>query len=443
AYTDWMIGSYLGLFNYSFSNKYYLDATYRREGSSRFPSANRWGNFWSVGAAWNIHNEDFMADTNLFSNLRLRGSYGINGNTGNGVNEYQSLLAYDADYSSQAGSYTSSYGNKDLTWEKNEILDLGLEFGFLDDKITGSFAYFDRTTKDLLLDVPLSFTTGSEEQIQNVGEMTNKGIELELNFDVIRSQDLNFSIGGNLATVENEVTKMNSNSAGEESVIESSTRKVEVGHAVYSWNMKKWAGVDPATGNPLWYVNGKDGETTGTYSVAEKAYQGGSALPTLTAGLNTHVDYKGFYLDANLYYAGGHKVYEDWAFYTYHQYYGLYYYQNVDVMMDRWQQPGDITDVPRLGTDSALNNSSSTSTRFLYDGDYIRLKDLVVGYTFPEVFSSKIGMTSVKAYVRGTNLFTWVKDDRLKYDPEVQASGFTRLSSPPTKSITVGFNFNF
>lgn len=443
SYEDWMIASYLSLVNYSFSNRYYLDATYRKEGSSKFSSDERWGNFWSIGGAWNAKNESFLKDVKYLSSLRLRASYGVNGSHGVDPNKFQALLEYDSNYNEQGGSYPSQFGNSNLTWEKNKIMDFGLEFGFFDNRITGSAGYYNRKTYDLLLKVPMSYTAGHKEQIQNVGEMTNKGIEFELNGDIVATNDFKWNLGFNFSTVKNEVTKLAKDAKGNDLNIETSTRKVEVGREVYAWNMRKYAGVDPKTGNPLWFKNGKDGETTNNYSSAKKAYQGANSTPTFSGSINTHLEYKGIYLDASLYFAGGHKVFESWARYTNGAASIFQGMTVVDKLMNRWQKPGDITDIPRLGTDGAVSNAASTSTRFLYDGDYVRLKNLTLGYNFSENLCNKIGFNGIRAYVKGGNLLTWVKDKGLERDPETAADGFMGMTAPISKTITFGLNLNF
>lgn len=440
--------SYLALINYAFSNKYYVDVTFRREGSSKFAKENRFGNFWSIGTAWNVKSESFLQEIEELSNLRLRASYGVNGNDGIGINKYQSLLTYDISYNENGAAYASQYGNSDLSWEKNKIADLGLEFGFFNNHISGGVGYYNRNTYDLLLDVPLSLTSGFEEQVRNVGEMNNHGFEFELNFDVFRTADFSWSIGGNLATVKNEVTSLNKDTEGNYKTISDTYRQVEVGHPVYAWYMRKWAGVDPDTGNPLWYVNGKNGETTGTWSEAQEEYQGGSALPTYTGNINTHLEYKGIFLNANLYFSGGNKIYDRFSYKLYHPFYTIQgsgvQYQGVASLMDRWQQPGDVTDQPRLGYDDELLASAYESSRFLYDGDYVRLKEVTLGYNLPASITSKIKCSRITAYVKGINLLTWVKDDRMEFDPEVNYLGIHKLSTPPpTKSFIVGLNFNF
>jgi TonB-linked SusC/RagA family outer membrane protein len=442
SYTDWMNASYLTMINYEFSNKYVADFTYRREGSSRFAPGKRFGNFWSAGVAWNIVNEDFL-DVSWLSNLRLRASYGVSGNSSIDINSYQALLAFDADYAGFGAVYPTGYGNNDLTWEKNKNYDVGIDFGFINNKISGSLAYFNKTTFDLLQEVPLSRTLGHSSILQNVGEVVNKGFEAIVNFNIVQKQDFNINISLNFASLDNEVTKLAKDGEGNDINIETGTRKIEVGHPIYEWYMRTYAGVNPDNGAAQWYLNGTDGEVTEDYYEAELAFQGKSAIPTYSGGGNLHVDYKGVYLEANFYFAGGNKIYEDWSFYTHNTgAYSIDYLTGVEELMNRWQKPGDITDVPRMEY-SWSSNASRTSSRFLYDGDYIRMKDLVLGYNLPKSIVSKVKFQGISVYVRGTNLFTWVKDDRLKYDPEVRADGFTRLTNPPVKSITFGLNLNF
>ncbi len=447
SFNDWMNASYLGMINYSFLGKYIVDFTYRREGSSRFAKGQRFGNFWSIGAAWNLKEEEFLSGISLINSLKLRTSYGVSGNSGIGLNTYQSLLAYDADYAGAGAVYPSGFGNPTLTWEKNHNYDIGLDFGILNNMFSGSISMFNKVTSDLLQAVPLSRTTGHDSYNSNVGSVTNKGIEAIINVQVVKSKDFNASLSFNFATLSNEVTKLAKDGAGNNIVIETGTTKIDVGHPIREWYMRKYAGVNPDNGNAQWYINGKDDAEgiTEDYYAARVNFQGSSAIPTYSGGTSVHLDYKGFYFDASLYFAGGHQVFEDWSFYTNHAgTYTIVNYQGVAKLMKRWQNPGDITDVPRQQFSATAGNASRTSTRFLYDGDYMRLKDLVLGYKFDKALLTKIGFSGdVTIYARGANLFTWVKDDRLEYDPEVRADGFTRLTNPPLKSITFGLNINF
>ncbi|KUO63932.1 MAG: SusC/RagA family TonB-linked outer membrane protein [Lutibacter sp. BRH_c52] len=443
SFSDWSNLSYLGMVNYNFTSKYIADFTYRREGSSRFSPGLRFGDFWSVGAAWNLHKENFIRDIKAIDELRLRASYGLSGSNSIDINSYQALLGYDADYAGNGAVYPSQFGNSDLSWEKNKNYDIGIDFKIFN-KLSGSVAYFNKETYDLLQSVPLSSTSGHTSILKNIGTVVNKGIEVELNLDIIKTGSLNWSISGNYATLDNEVTELALDGLGEPINIETGTTIVKIGEPIRAWNMQKWAGVNPATGQPQWFINGVDGDVTSTYSLAQKAIQGSSAIPEYSGGFSTHIDFKGFFVDASVYLAGGNKVYESWVGQTHHAgWTSLSSFNGVTQLMDRWQQAGDITDVPKMVWNATGDQGTSTSTRFLYDGDYIRMKDLVVGYNVPEAFLKSTGINGITFSVRGTNLFTWVKDNRLKYDPETRADGFTQLITPPVKSVVFNVNLKF
>lgn len=433
-YYDWMQLSYLGLVNYSYANKYLVDLTIRQEGSSRFSSSNRWGTFWAVGAAWNIHQEDFLMDSNTISTLRLRGSYGSTGNSSINANTYQHLLS-KASYNNEAGLISTQIGGE-LGWEKQNKLDFGLEFGFIDNRITGSFAYYQSKTKDLLYSLPLSMTSGFSQKWINQGKLENSGVEGELNVEIIRSKDFNWSIGANVGTVRNRLTEM-------PTAIKSYTADKE-GRAINEWYMPEYAGVDPQTGAAQWYD--EKGEKTSVYGNAERRFQGASALPKVTGGINTHVDFKGFYLDALFTFATGYKIYDTWSQITQSANdTSLFAYNANSELLDRWQKPGDITDVPILTSDPTAGNVyyTSPSTRFLYDGDHIRLRQITVGYNFTKQAAKAIGVDGINLSVSALNPLTWVKDGRLKFDPEVDASGYIELTSPPLKSVVFSLNVKF
>lgn len=443
-FEDWKNISYLGLFNYNYDGKYIFDATFRREGSSRFAPGNRFGDFGSVGVAWNIHREGFLSN-NIFNTLRLRGSYGITGNNSVDINSYQALLAYNADYNSNGGALPVQFGNANLNWEQGKIIDVGLNFGLLDNRISGSFAYYNRTISDLIQEVPLSLTTGFGSQNANIGEMRNSGIEVELNLDIIRTEDFLFSLNGNYATVDNEVLELAKTANGEaiDPLAGDVYKTTREGLPAAAWYMRTWAGVDPQTGAPTWYVNGRDGEVTSNYNSAERVYQGASALPTFTGGLGARMQYKGFFAEANAYFAGGHKIYEQFAqFYLRTNSFTLNSYNGVQELLDRWQEPGDITDVPKVSY-GVGNNFHATSSRHLYEGDYVRLKNLSIGYNLPSRFTENLGIDGLTLTLRGTNIGTWVKDKGLKLDPEVQATGYTSLTTPPVESYSINLNLNF
>lgn len=442
GFTNWKNISYLGMVNYNLKDKYLADITYRNEGSSLFAPGMRHGNFWSAGAAWNLNQENFMSGVRNLDVLRLRVSYGLSGNSAIGINQYQALLSYDKSYAGEGAVYPKQIGNPDLTWEKNRNFDAGFDYSFFDGRLKGFASWYHRYTFDLLQMVPLSHTTGHESMLMNVGSLVNRGFEAEITGEVIKSGDFSFSAGISFATVDNEVKELAKDAAGNEINIENATRKVATGHPLYGWYMRKWAGVNPENGKPQWFINGIDGEVTENYNAAKKEWQGESAIPKITSALNTHTEYRNFYFDLNFYYAGGHKIYEDVSILTHHSgYYTFLYYNGTEKLMERWQNPGDVTDVPKVVY--GPSDDSKESTRFLFDGDYIRMKDLVLGYRIPEKITSQIRFEHAEIYLRGTNLLTFAKEKNLEYDPETGADGMTRFTTPPVKSIVFGINLNF
>lgn len=429
-YYDWVQLSYLGLLNYSYDNRYLVDMTLRREGSSRFSEDNRWGTFWAIGGAWNMH-QDFFKESDVINTLRLRGSVGSTGNSSINTNVYQHLVEA-ASYNNEAGLVSKQIGG-DLGWEKQFKTDIGIEFGFFNNRISGGFAFYKSKTKDLLYSLPLSLTTGFSSKWINQGELENKGFEVELNFNIVDNADFKWSLGGNVGFVKDKLTSM-------PTALKSYTADKE-GHKINEWYMPEYAGVDSQTGLAQWYK--ADGTRTSKYGDAEKRFQGASALPKASGGVNTHVEYKGFYVDALFTFATGYKVYDYWSQITsMPNSSALYNYNGNSELLDRWQKPGDITMVPKLTIDGG-NAYTQPSTRFLFDGDHIRFRQLTIGYNLNKQAVKTLGLDSVNFSVAALNPFTWVKDKRLKYDPEVDASGNIEFASPPLKSIVFSLNVKF
>jgi len=440
---------YVGLLNYSFQDKYIADFSFRRDGSSRFAPGYRMGNFWSGAVAWNITNESFLADNPIINTLRLRASIGETGSNSVGINAYQSLFGYGGSYNDNGAVSPSSYGNGILTWEKQSQMDVGLEYSILGDRVSGTIGYFNRKTSDLLQSVPLSRTTGHSSQTKNVGEVENKGLELELSADVISTDNLTWTIYSNYATLDNKVTKLAKDASGNDINLDGAYNRIRVGEELNGWYLRMWAGVNSQTGVPLYNLGEKadgtiDMATTENYNTALKSPVG-NRLPTYSGGLGTRLNWKGLFIDANLYFSGGNKIFERWNWYS--QQTGLfstYYYQGAQVLMNRWQKPGDVTNVPKMQySTSTSSTGSGSSTRFLYDGDYVRLRDLVIGYNLPRTAAEKIGFEDVQLNVRGLNLLTWVKDDDLQTDPEVRFGGQWEIYTPIIKSVSVGLNLKF
>lgn len=223
--------------------------------------------------------------------------------------------------------------------------------------------------------------------------------------------------------------------------ITTSTRRVACGHTVYEWYMRDYAGVNPDNGNAWYWTDETRTAKTENFNEAERFFMGKGAVPTLLAGLVLNLQYKGFFLNAQLNYVGGHKVWEEWTRYTNGpNRISLQYFNGINKLLDRWQQPGDVTDVPRV---TYTYPPWQTHSRFLYDGDYARLRDFSFGYNFRNELARSIGAEQIRLFVRGVNLYTWVKDKNLVFDPEVESDGFVQLTNPPTKNIILGINVNF
>lgn len=442
---DWSTLGFMGSVKYGYQDKAFIDGTYRYEGNSRFAPGNRWGSFWSVGSTYILSKESFFQDMDWLSFLKVRGSYGVTGNASIGLNEYQSFLSYGGSYNGQAAVSPAQLGNERLTWEKATSMEGALEFGFFN-RINGGITYFYKKSTDLLYDVPLSRTTGHNERRSNVGSLYNRGLEGNLSIDVIQSDDYQWNVGGNITLVENKITELPEYANGENIIITGSYKHTAVeGYSIGTWHMPKWAGVDSQTGKPLWYVNGKDGATTSDYSKAKAAYQGASAMPTTYGSINSRLSVKGFYAEASLYYSFGNKVYDIWADYMTSdgQYVG-FFNQYQSQYKNRWQEPGDKADNPQIIW-GGNNQSNSLSSRYLYDGDYLRLQTLRFGYNVPSSFLSNlnVGVKSASIYFVGRNLWTYAYDEDLQYDPEVNDSGYLDFYAAPLETYTVGIKANF
>lgn len=440
--SDWGVQSFTGLVNYGFRNKLYSDISYRYEGNSRFADEQRWGSFWSVGAAYLISQEEFLSNVNWLDYLRLRVSYGKTGNAAVALNSYQSTVSFGS-YAGSPAILPGTLGNSQLTWETAYSTDLAMEFEIFE-RVSGGVTVFRKNSEDLLFNVPLSRTTGHTSQVQNVGELRNQGVELELNVDLVNTSNFNWTLGGSYSLVQNEVTKLPVDGDGNNIEITTATRYIAVeGFAVDTWFMRSWAGVDPANGNPLWYMDDENGNrvTTSSYAQATLYDQGANSLPDVFGNINTSINFRGFYASANLYYAFGYKIYDNWAGFNRGD--GANFaFNDYARQADRWQQPGDIAENPRpvLGGNMQSNQASS---RFLYDGDHLRLQDLRIGYNIPVSYLQNLGLTGANVYFLGTNLWTYTFDDTLKHDPAVPADGFTALLTPPMKSVTFGVILNF
>lgn len=422
--------------NLLLDNKYVLSGSFRRDGSSVFGANKQYGNFWSVGASWNIDQEKWFAHVPVISQLKLRSSYGINGNE-SGFGYYQSLqtYGYGFNYNQQPGSAPNNVGDPNLSWELNKPFNAGLDLGVLKNKIVFTADYYDRKTTNLLLDANTSRTTGFSSYLTNIGAMQNKGIELGIKATPLKSADFGWDINFNFTHNKNKITALYQNND-----ITSGSFVRSVGYDYQTFYTRLWAGVDPANGDPLWYKDATKKETTNNVNLAALVKYG-SGTPTYFGGLGNTFTYKGFILDIQLNYSGGNYVRDALG--------SLYFgdgtsatRNKVKKQLERWQKPGDITNVPKYIV-NGNKNSSSFSTRYLYEGDYVRLRNLQLGYSLPATILSKVHATGLTFYVRGTNLLTWVKDKDLPWDPEQGISSETNGEVFIPKTISAGLNLSF
>ncbi|RNI26191.1 SusC/RagA family TonB-linked outer membrane protein [Rufibacter latericius] len=431
--SDYTFNSIISALNLNYEGKYVVSGTFRRDGSSRFGSTNRYGNFWSVGASWNVHEEAFMEAFDYISTLKLRTSYGVNGNGDIGNYTWRPTFGYGVNYNSAPGGAFNNLGNIDLTWEQNKPFDAGIDLGFFSDRLNLSFDYYERTTSDMLLNRQISRTTGFSSVLQNIGEMKNTGVEFTISgypIDGAFKWNTNFNIAFN----KNRVTKLVDGA----DIIDGAYLTRE-GYDYRTFYVRQWAGVDPQTGNPQWWKDAEKTEKTTVYSQAVRVpYK--SASPKFFGGFNNTFSYAGVTLDALVVYNFGNYVRDGWEAYLMD---GVNPLNNkYKKVLDRWQKPGDVTDVPKY-VYSATTSSNSFSTRYLYKGDYIRLRNLSLGYDLKPEWISGLGFSKVNVYVRGTNLFTKTFDENLPIDPEAGVNSSSNSDIPMSKSLTFGLNVNF
>jgi TonB-dependent starch-binding outer membrane protein SusC len=431
--SDYAFTSLFSRAQVNFLNRYSLSGSVRRDGSSRFGANNRYGTFWSVGAAWNIDQEDFMQNSKTFSALKLRASYGVNGNAGIGNYDWRSTFLFTTTYNGQPGSFQASIGNNDLTWEENKPFDVGVEVGVFDNRLAVEADYYIRKTENLLLNEPLSPTGGFTTYSNNVGAMENKGIEVTLNAIPVRTKNFNWTISLNAAWNKNKVTQLR---PGVEEII-GNPFTLKVGEDVQSYFVRQWAGADPDNGNPLWYRDASKNETTSDFSEAGRVING-SASPKGFGGLNTVFTYKFLSLDAQFNYQYGNYLFNQWDFLFISDgaFLGLNHNHK---QLQRWQKPGDVTDVPRFEYANATA-SNEVSSRYQYKGDFIRLRNITLGFDLPATWTERIHLSSARLYLRGTNIWTKTFDDNITMEPEQPISGLSDLQFFIPKSYTAGIS---
>lgn len=429
--------SYVASVNYSYDDKYYASFSFRRDGSFRLSPDTRWGNFWSLSASWRLSQERFMQPLkSVLSDLKLRASYGVNGNLPSSYYGYQSTYTTGAFYSGKPSPWESTLGNEELTWEKNYALNLGLDIGLFS-RVNVSLDWYTRTTKDLLMSKQLNSISGFSSLLTNVGQMRNTGVELEVRSNNIKTKDFSWTTAFNLSHNKNKILKL----ADLPWFVDGRYVRKE-GYPFNTIYLREYAGVGPETGSALYYDNQQD--ENGNYTKNKVTDPGQASpiplkdiTPTISGGFMNTFNYKFIDLSFNLSYSFGGYSYDNASYILQDDGYSVISNKSTE-QRRRWQKPGDITDVPRFvyGNKKGGNYNSS---RAIHSTDHIRLKSLILGLNAPKAWLQKLGIGNARIYFSGTNLLTWAAYDQ--YDPEM--SGVVGFYTPPLKTYAFGLELKF
>ncbi|MDN5288778.1 MAG: TonB-dependent receptor plug [Mucilaginibacter sp.] len=468
SYTDvYKLESYLSQVNYNYDGKYFFNAGYRADGSSKFSKQNRWGNFFSVGGAWLVSAENFLSEVSWLNYLKLRSSYGSvgndkledntssistdrlreNSNTGNATYyNYQSLYNLGNNNASEAGLLLSTLPTPDLKWETNYSTDIALEYAMFKNRLRGSIEVFNRKSSNLLFAVPLPVSSGIANISKNIGSMYNKGIEVQIGGDIVKSKNFRWDATLNWSIIRNKITKM----PNDQPTIISGTKQLQVGHSIYDYWLRQWGGVDPSDGSSLYVrdksitvgniaqnrtINGVDYTTNPNNALYGYS---GSAIPKYFGSFSNNFSYKNFALSFLINYSVGGKVYD--SNYQSLMSYGSYGSAlHVDALKS-WQNPGDVTSIPRMDIGLSANNNA-TSNRFLIDASYLSFRQATFSYTLPQSWISRIDVRNARIYVSGENLGLISK--RKGMDPSYAYSGVTANGYSPTRLVSLGLNVGF
>lgn len=440
--TAYSLLSYFGRVNYKYDERYLLSLSGRIDGSSRFGANHRYGFFPAGSVGWVISEEDFMKQQHLISELKIRASYGLTGNSEIGNDPSRGLYSAFG-YAGIAGSRPTQLPNPDLKWETTAQADLGLEIGFFGGRLSGEFDVYQKKTRDLLLNVQVPGTSGFTTITQNLGKLQNKGLEIQIdskNFigEFKWSTSVNFSINRNKITdLKGQVITGSGDAVN---------RAVE-GQPLGIFFAPEFAGADPNNGDALYYVNKTPGDRTTTteYNLANPVVIG-NPNPKFIAGLNNTLSYQGIDFSFLLQQVNGNQIYNGAGQYMSTSGDNGYDNQTID-QLNAWTKKGQITMVPqaRLGESSGI----SPSSRYIDNGSYVRLKNIVLGYNFPKQMLTKAKLQSLRVYVQATNLATWTKYKG--WDPELNSDAFSGnitqgydfYAAPQAKTITFGINVGF
>jgi TonB-linked SusC/RagA family outer membrane protein len=452
---SYMTEGFLSRIQYDYAGKYFVSASYRRDASSRFAKGHRWGDFGSLGAAWLMSEEPFLNSIDQIDMLKLKVSYGVQGNDNLG-SYYPYSDQYTHSYNEETGQYsiTLSYkGNEDLTWETSKSFNVGVDFGFFNGLLNGTFEVFARKTEDLLYskDVPLSSGNPTGRVPINVGSIMNKGFELSLDGNILNTQKVNWTWNLNISHYKNEILELDSSVS--EKGIRGSNYIYKIGGSLYEAYMYRYAGVDKETGQGLYYYKEKDEDgnetgndlTTTVFTNAER-YEIGTVLPKLYGGFGTTLNAYGFDLSAQFQFQLGGRYYDGSYQALMHTQKNAGQAMHKD-MLKSWTPENPDSNFPRLDGDTQV--AQSAVDRFLISSNYLSVNNVTLGYTFPTDLVKKIKISSLRLYVAAENLAVFTK--RKGIDPRysfglgsyTSGSGLNTGGYSAMRNITGGVTISF
>ena len=442
---------YFARANYAYDDKYILEGSLRRDGSSRFGANNRFGTFFAIGAGWNLSEEKFLEDVSWINNLKLRGSYGTNGN--DRIGNFSSLATYaggiEGQYNNNAGLAPGSLGNPDLRWERSKSFDIGISGSFLKNRITFAVDYYKKNTDDLILNVPVSVSafSGPNSRPANVGEIENRGFDVSLTTDNFRGKDFSWTTSINVGINENEVISLPGaavDDQGREFVAGSNSQRAIVGESVNTFFLVRYNGVNSQTGDAEWLD--RDGNLTTTPTPDDRVIAG-NANPDFVGGITNTFKYKNFDLNVLANFSVGNDIYIDGLRFTDNAASASFNHRTT--VLDVWTQPGDNAYVPAFDSPT-FGTFAQRSTLQLRDGSFLRMKNVTLGYTLgKDALGALEFFKSIRLYATATNLLTIKGDDLKGIDPEVTdtsaalGQGETFFTPPQSKSFLFGATFQF
>ena len=430
--TESALQSYFGEVNYGYKKKYFAKVGFRRDASSRFGQDKRYANFYSAGFNWKVSDEAFFKNfTSKVGFLKFYANIGTSGNQ-SGIGDFGSLALFNqgASYDGSAGIVQSQPANPNLGWETVQSVNTGIEYAVLKNRISGTVEFYLNTTLNMLLPTQLSRTSGFSSITQNIGRMRNRGVEIDITANILRIQGFAWNVNANFTYNKNEILKL----VDADEIVNGLTI-TKVGYPAFTNYVVPYAGVNPANGEALYRK--KDGSLTNQFSSDDLVPYGTRFAPRF-GGFTNSFSYKGFDLSVFFSWVQGNKVYNNDRTNVENP---TYYADNLAKSVLRaWKQPGDITDVPRIQTTGGLTTDpfQGQTSRYIEDGSFLRLRNVMLSYNLPLKFISKAKLRSVRVYAQGQNLWTLFKFQG--WDPELASGTLTGAQYPALRTVMAGIN---